>query len=144
MDMSNVSPFAPNRAEKRRKEASTEKSSGKKEVVLLEEGMTSPTHPLYDQARKAVQRADDAYIGSPDQISKLVSQAAQKDMQEDLTVFGEAAEKAQKAGLTAEKDGLAPEFDEDGSLIGDAVNGSGTEETGKTWSDSPFSPGANL
>lgn len=132
--MANISPFAPNREEKRRKAENTNKSSGSGEVVLLEEGMTFPMHPLYDEARKAVQQADDAYVGSPEEIDNLVTQAAQTDLQEDLVVFGEASEKAEKAGL-------APEMEEEGSLIQDAVNASGTEETDKTWDDSPFRPG---
>lgn len=140
MDMSDISPFTPKREEKQRKEASTEKASGREEVVLVEEAMTDLMHPRHNEARKVVEAADDAYVGSPEQITELVSQAAEKDMAQDITVFGGTGEAARKA----EKAGLAPEMNEEGSLIQDAIeedeNG---EETGKTWGDSPFSPGAN-
>ena len=138
--MADISPFTPRREEKQRQAASTEKSSRNEEVVLVEEAMTDPMHPRHNEARKAVEAADDAYVGSPDQISKLVSEAAKKDMKQDIVVFGgsgEAAEKAQKAGL-------APEMDGEGSLIRDAIEENENEETGKTWDDSPFSPGATL
>lgn len=120
--METIDPFTPNREEKRRKAENTNKPSGSEEVVLLEGGMTDPMHPLHDEARKAVQQADDAYGGSPEEIDNLVTQAAQTDLQEDLVVFGEASEKAEKAGLT--KNTLSPE----------------TGEKGETWDDSPFSP----
>lgn len=106
----------------------------------MEQAMTDPMHPQHNEARKAVEAADEAYVGTPGQISKLVSEAAQRDMKQDITVFGGSATEAEKAGLAAE-------MTEEGSLIQQAVAASESEEKaekGETWEDSPFAPGSDL
>lgn len=134
--MADISPFTPHREKKQRKEASTEKSSGNDEVVLIEEGMTDPMHPKHNEARKAVERAEDAFIGSPDQINDLATKVAEKGLQDDLTIVG--------GQQTAEKAGLAPEMDQEGSIIQDAIEEDEKAQKDQTWDDSPFSRGADL
>lgn len=98
-------------------------------------------HPKHQQARKAVERADDAFIGNADQIDKTVSEVREKGLQDNLTVLTSAE--------TEEKAGLAPEMDEEGSLIQEAatqLDDQSGEKSKETFNEknSPFTPGADL